>query len=93
MTALEDARRDLRAALGDEAVLFDPLALKLYARDASMVEGSAGLVVFPRSTQDIVTCVNAAAAHGCPWSRAGPAPGWRAAPRPSATPSSSSRRR
>ena len=66
MTALDDARRDLRAALGDEAVLFDPLALKLYARDASMVEGSAGLVVFPRSTQEIVTCVNAAAAHGLP---------------------------
>jgi glycolate oxidase len=66
MTALEDARRDLQAALGEEAVLFDPLALKLYARDASMVEGSAGLVVFPRSTDDIVACVNTAAAHGLP---------------------------
>ena len=66
MTALDDARRELQAALGDEAVLSDPLALKLYARDASMVAGSAGLVVFPRSTDDIVTCVRAAAAHGLP---------------------------
>jgi glycolate oxidase len=66
MTDLDDARRDLQAALGDDAVLSDPLALKLYARDASMVEGSAGLVVFPRSTQDIVTCVRVAATHGLP---------------------------
>jgi glycolate oxidase len=66
MTALDDACRELRAALGDDAVLIDPLALKLYARDASMVEGSAGLVVFPRSTQDIVTCIETAARHGLP---------------------------
>ena len=66
MTALDDASLELRAALGEDAVLIDPLALKLYARDASMVEGSAGLVVFPRSTQDIVTCIEAAARHGLP---------------------------
>jgi len=66
MAALDDARRDLGAALGEEAVLSDPLALKLYARDASMVEGSAGLVVFARSTQDIVICLKVAAAHGLP---------------------------
>jgi glycolate oxidase len=63
MAALEAARRELEGALGVDAVLSDPLALRLYARDASMVEGSAGLVAFPASTGDVVTCVRAAAAH------------------------------
>ncbi|HSL10367.1 MAG TPA: FAD-linked oxidase C-terminal domain-containing protein [Actinomycetota bacterium] len=58
------ARRALEAALGAENVLADPLALQLYARDASMVAGSAGLVAFPRSTDDAVACVRAASAHG-----------------------------
>ena len=58
------ARRTLEAALGAENVLADPLALQLYARDASMVAGSAGLVAFPRSTDDAVACVRAASAHG-----------------------------
>ena len=31
--------------------------------DASIVEGSAGLVAFPRSVDDVVACVRAAAAH------------------------------
>jgi glycolate oxidase len=60
------ARRDLQAALGASAVLDDPLALRLYARDASMVEGSAGLVVFPRSTDDVVACMRIARVHDLP---------------------------
>ncbi len=63
MPDLDAARRELEEALGADAVLSDPLALRLYARDASMVEGSAGLVVFPGSTDDVVACVLAAAAH------------------------------
>jgi glycolate oxidase len=63
MTRLEAARRELAAVLGDDEVLADPLALRLYARDASIVEGSAGLVAFPRSVEDIVACVRTAAAH------------------------------
>jgi glycolate oxidase len=63
MPDLDAARRELEEALGADAVLSDPLALRLYARDASMVEGSAGLVVFPRSTDHVVACVRAAAAH------------------------------
>src|ERR671915_539350 len=63
MPDLDAARRELEEALGADAVLSDPLALRLYARDASMVEGAAGLVVFPRSTDDAVACVLAAAAH------------------------------
>jgi glycolate oxidase len=63
MPDLDAARRELEGALGADAVLSDPLALRLYARDASMVEGSAGLVVFPTSSDDVVACVRAAAAH------------------------------
>jgi glycolate oxidase len=63
MAGLDAARRELTVALGADAVLSDPLALRLYARDASMVEGSAGLVVFPRTREDIVACVRAATEH------------------------------
>lgn len=63
MPNLEAARRELERALGIDAVLSEPLALRLYARDASMVEGSAGLVAFPRSVADVVACVRAAADH------------------------------
>ncbi|HEX9300632.1 MAG TPA: FAD-binding protein, partial [Actinomycetota bacterium] len=66
MATLDAARDELVAALGADAVLHDPLALRLYARDASMVEGSAGLVVFVRSADDVVTCVKVAARHDLP---------------------------
>src|SRR5216117_2487935 len=66
MAGLDVARDELVAALGADAVLHDPLALRLYARDASMVEGSAGLVVFVRSADDVVTCVKVAARHDLP---------------------------
>src|SRR6266516_3661572 len=66
MAELDAARDELVAALGADAVLHDPLALRLYARDASMVEGSAGLVVFVRSADDVVTCVKVAARHDLP---------------------------
>ena len=54
------------AALGADAVLVDPLALTLYARDASLVEGAAGIVVFPRNADDVVTCMRVARDHGVP---------------------------
>ena len=63
MGNLEAARGELASALGADDVLSDPLALRLYARDASMVEGTAGLVAFPRSTDELVACVHAAAEH------------------------------
>src|SRR6185436_12114714 len=66
VTDLRAARRDLDAALGAQAVHSDPLAVKLYARDASLVEGSAGLVAFPQSTEDVVTCMRIARDHGMP---------------------------
>jgi glycolate oxidase len=64
MADLDAARRELEAALGSDDVLSDPLALRLYARDASMVEGSAGLVAFPTDVAGIVTAMTIAAAHG-----------------------------
>jgi glycolate dehydrogenase FAD-linked subunit len=66
MADVEAARRALEDALGADEVLSDPLSLRLYARDASMVEGGCALVAFPRSTQDIVACVRIAAEHGLP---------------------------
>jgi glycolate oxidase len=66
MADVDAARRALEDALGAGEVLSDPLALRLYARDASMVEGGCSLVAFPRTRDDIVTCVRVAAEHGLP---------------------------
>ena len=60
------ARRALEEALGRDEVLSDPLSLRLYARDASMVEGGCALVVFPRSVGDVAACARIAAEHGLP---------------------------
>jgi glycolate oxidase len=60
------ARRALEDALDPGRVLSDPLALRLYARDASMAEGGCALVVFPGSTDEIVACVRIAGEHGLP---------------------------
>ncbi len=64
MADVEAARRALEDALGADRLHGDPLTRRLYARDASMVEGWCELVAFPRSTQDVVACVRAAADHG-----------------------------
>jgi glycolate oxidase len=66
MADVDSARRELQRALGPNGVLAEPLALKLYARDASMVEGTAALVALPRSVDEIVACVRVASAHGLP---------------------------
>ena len=57
-------RDELVTTLGPGRVLADPLALRLYARDASLVEGSAGVIVLPRSVDEVVVAVNVAARHG-----------------------------
>jgi glycolate oxidase len=61
---VDAARRDLENALGTDRVLTDPLALRLYARDASMVEGGCALVAFPLTTEDAQACVRTARTHG-----------------------------
>src|SRR5919106_68615 len=66
MADVEAARRALEDALGQSEVLSDPLALRLYARDASLVEGGCALVAFPRSRDDVVACVRIPGGHGLP---------------------------
>src|SRR4029453_11530740 len=66
MADVDAARRALEDALGAGEVLSDPLALRLYARDASMVEGGCSLVAFPRPRDDIVTCGRVAGEPGLP---------------------------
>ena len=66
MADVEAARRELEAALRPGAVLTDPLARRLYARDASMVEGGCALVALPISTEQVQACVRIAAAHDLP---------------------------
>jgi glycolate oxidase len=66
MADIEAARHALEEALGPAEVLTDPLALALYARDASMVEGRCALVAFPRAAEGIVACMRIAALYGLP---------------------------
>ncbi len=66
MADVEAARRALEDALGPAEVLSDSLALALYARDASMVEGGCALVAFPRSVDHLVACMRVAAEQGLP---------------------------
>ncbi|MGQ0668798.1 MAG: FAD-binding oxidoreductase [Actinomycetota bacterium] len=64
MADVDAARRALEDALGPGEVLADSLALALYARDASMFEGGAALVAFPRTREHVVACIRTAAEHG-----------------------------
>jgi glycolate dehydrogenase FAD-linked subunit len=66
VTDLRAARQELETTLGAGAIEDDELTRKLYARDASLVEGSAGLVVFPRTPQDVVACMRIARDHDLP---------------------------
>jgi glycolate oxidase len=66
VTDLGSAKRDLEAVLRPGAVVDDPLERRLYARDASLVEGSAGLLVFPESAEDVSACMRIAREHGLP---------------------------
>lgn len=57
----------LRAAVGADRVHTDPTELHLYRSDASSIRGTAGVVVFPRTTTEVVGCVRAAVEHGAPF--------------------------
>jgi glycolate oxidase len=59
---------DLRAALGDAAVLTDPDLLRTHRRDeADLCEaGTPAVVVRPRTTAEVVAVVTAAARYGVP---------------------------
>ncbi|ROT31872.1 FAD-binding oxidoreductase [Micromonospora sp. HM5-17] len=65
---MPDLLHDLRAALGESAVLTDPDLLRGYQRDEADLcpAGTPVAVVRPRSTAEVVAAVRAAAAHGVP---------------------------
>lgn len=64
MHALVD---DLRASLAPDRVRTDATELGLYRRDASNMLGSAAVVCFPTSTEEVRACVLAARRHGVPF--------------------------
>jgi glycolate oxidase len=55
---------DLRRVLSKERVLCTPLELTLFARDASVIEGKAAVVVFPCTTEEVQEVVRTARRHG-----------------------------
>ncbi|MGH8953299.1 MAG: FAD-binding oxidoreductase [Acidimicrobiia bacterium] len=57
---------DLRAVLGGERVLEEPVELYLYSRDASLMRGEATCVVFPQNTAEVAAVVRVAEAHDVP---------------------------
>ncbi|WP_319459958.1 FAD-binding oxidoreductase [Micromonospora sp. RTP1Z1] len=59
---------DLRAALGDAAVLTDPDLLRMHERDEAdlCAAGTPLVVTRPRDTEEVVAVVRAAARHGVP---------------------------
>jgi len=58
------ALRQLQASLGAAAVAADPLTRGLYARDASIIEGSCALVALPATAEEVRACVTIAARQG-----------------------------
>jgi glycolate dehydrogenase FAD-linked subunit len=61
-----DLAGDLALALAPERVRGGPLELALYARDASIIEGSASFVCFPLSTAEVQAVVGVARRHRRP---------------------------
>jgi glycolate oxidase len=57
---------DLEAALAPARVRAEPLAMRLYGRDASVLEGTPAVVCFPESTAEVQAAVRIARRHGRP---------------------------
>jgi glycolate oxidase len=57
----------LRAALGHDRVRNGSTELGLYRRDSSNIEGSAGVVCFPITTEEVRAAVTIAVAHDVPF--------------------------
>ncbi len=57
---------DLRALLGSDRVLVEPLELHLYSKDASLMRGQPTCVVFPHTTEEVAQVVKIAETHGVP---------------------------
>lgn len=57
---------DLRAVLGAEDVMEEPVELHLYSKDASLMRGQPTCVVFPRDAGEVAEVVRIAEAHRVP---------------------------
>ncbi len=57
----------LEAALAPDRVRTGAIELGLYRRDASTIDGVAGVVCFPISTAEVQACVRVAVRHGIPF--------------------------
>jgi glycolate oxidase len=57
---------DLVALLGPDRVLQGRLDLRLYAKDAGVARGTAGVVVLPETTAEVAAVVRLAGHHGVP---------------------------
>ncbi len=60
---IEQLEHDLRKGLGAEKVFSDPLDLHVYGKDAGLTRGESNLIVFPTTTDDVVTLVRLASKH------------------------------
>ena len=58
---------DLGAALSPNRVRVGETELALYKRDASNLEGHAGVVCFPTTTAEVQACIRVAVAHNRPF--------------------------
>jgi glycolate oxidase len=65
--SLDDLVAELGAALDPSRVRTGPIELGLYKRDASTIEGAAGVVCLPESAAEVQACVRAARRHGRPF--------------------------
>jgi len=57
---------DLRAVLGAEDVMEEPVELHLYSKDASLIRGRPTCVVFPEDTDEVAAIVRIAETHRVP---------------------------
>ena len=65
-TARSPLVRDLQAALGAEAVLYEPEDLLPYEYDASIDRATPDAVVLPRTTDEVAAAARIAEEHGVP---------------------------
>jgi len=57
---------ELRAVLGDEDVLEQPVELHLFSKDASLMRGQPSCVAFPDNAAEVAEIVRIAERHGVP---------------------------
>lgn len=58
---------ELEAALSPDRIRIGDTELALYKRDASNIEGHAGVICFPTSTAEVRSCIQIAVRHGRPF--------------------------